>query len=356
MADPAISALNALLRSASIQDHDEALSRADAALKASKPGGPERLTAGHTKVVALLKLDRFDDALRALADEGTALENACVLEKAYALYKTGQLAEAAALCSGGNAARALGHVGAQVAYRAEDFSRAADVYEQLARRVEAEGKPGEEPDMRVNYLATCAQLEWQGRGSRVPEKERQPSRDDMEAFETAYNAACACLGRGDFARAIVLLKRSKDLCEASEDLSNEEKAAEILPIAVQQVYALTQLGKLDEAAALQNSLQLSEYVSLPPGPPCVPCPASFRANNQPLRKDTRRIDQVDHPGQLVSIASGEEPICSTAQRPGPQCARRQRSLVRIPGGNIAAEQLGHRAAVPKVLGLPVQSL
>ncbi len=69
----AISALNSLLRKSSIDDHDEALAVADAALKSSKPETAERLTAAHAKVVALLKLDRFDDVLRTVAEGGTRL-------------------------------------------------------------------------------------------------------------------------------------------------------------------------------------------------------------------------------------------------------------------------------------------
>ncbi len=92
MATAAIGALNSLLRRASIEDHAEALALADAALRASKPGTAERQTAAHTKTVALIKLDRCANALRAPAAGGSQLEEACVLEKAYALYKTGELA------------------------------------------------------------------------------------------------------------------------------------------------------------------------------------------------------------------------------------------------------------------------
>ncbi|OAA64548.1 signal recognition particle [Niveomyces insectorum RCEF 264] len=102
MATSAVNALNSLLRGTSIDDHDEALKLADAAIQAAKAGGGssggvDTLTAQHTKVVALLKLDRFDDALRTVAAAGDALAARCVLERAYALYKTGDLDAAAAL-------------------------------------------------------------------------------------------------------------------------------------------------------------------------------------------------------------------------------------------------------------------
>ncbi len=252
MADPA-AALTSLLRATSIEDHDEVLRAANAAIKASKGN----LQAHHTRVVALLNLDRWDDALRALAEGGDRLEEECLLEKAYAFYKLGQLEDAENLLkSTSEPSRALQHLGAQVAYRLEKFQEAADTYRHLSQ--EGNGRSGEENDLRINTLATHTQLEWNGLGGLLAEKERQPSREDLEAFESAYNAACRCIAQGDFSRASVLLKRSRDLCGASEELSPEQKREELMPILIQHAYVLTRLGKEVEAIALQRSVVLSE--------------------------------------------------------------------------------------------------
>jgi signal recognition particle subunit SRP72 len=252
MSDPA-AALASLLRASTIDDHDEVLRAANAAIKASRAN----TQAHHTRVVALLKLDRFDDALRALADGSDQLEQACAVEKAYALYKTGRLVDAEkALEAVQPATRATQHLAAQIAYRAEKFDRAAAHYLELPAA--AQDQPGEENDLRINTLATHAQLQWDGRGDLVDPQQRQPAREDLEAFETAYNAACGCAARGDFAKAAILLKRARDLCEASEFLSDAEKKDELLPILVQHAYVFTRLGKDPEAAALQNSISLSE--------------------------------------------------------------------------------------------------
>jgi signal recognition particle subunit SRP72 len=260
MGDTAVVALNSLLRRASIDDHAEALDLATAAVRAAKGRGADLRAAQHTRVVALLNLDRFDDALRAISEGGDALADTCVFEKAYALYKTGDLEAAEVLLreagvSTGSAQRGLKHVAAQVAYRAEKFDQAAATYRELGAD-EGGANYGEENDLRINLSAANAQLEWLGKSWAVPEQEKQPAREDLEAFETAYNAACGCISRGDFAKAAVFLKRSRDLCEATEDLDEEEKKAELVPIIVQQAYVLTKLGKSDEAAALQKSLSL----------------------------------------------------------------------------------------------------
>jgi signal recognition particle subunit SRP72 len=253
MASNPTATLPSLLRGSTIEDHDEVLKAANAVLKSSKIN-PEAL---HTRVVALLKLDRFNDALRALDDGGDKLAETCVLEKAYALYKTGQLAEAEELAQGGNT-RGLKHVAAQVAYRAEKFEDAARLYKELSS--EAMAIEGEENDLRINSSAADAQLEWQGNGDKVETSRKKPSREDLEAFETSYNAACGCIARGDLGAGSVLLKRARDLCEALDELSDEEKRAEVLPIMVQQAFVFTKLGKLEEAEALQKMINIAEYV------------------------------------------------------------------------------------------------
>jgi signal recognition particle subunit SRP72 len=245
--------LTALLRGTTIEDHDEVLKAANAVLKASK-GDQDAL---HTRVVALLKLDRFDDALRALDDGGDRLAERCVLEKAYALYKTGKLEEAEKLVEGAQK-RGLKHVAAQVAYRAEKFEDAARLYKDLSAQSAA--IEGEENDLRINSSATDAQLEWQGKGDKVDPSRKKPSSEDLEAFETSYNAACGYIARGDFTAGGFLLKKAKDLCESLEELSDDEKKAEVLPIMVQQAYVLTKLGKLEEAEALQSMINIAEYV------------------------------------------------------------------------------------------------
>ncbi|KAL9580280.1 MAG: hypothetical protein Q9203_006364 [Teloschistes exilis] len=234
--------LSALLQRASIDDHDEVLKACNALLKQSK----KDLSAQHAKLVALLKLDRYEDALKVLEGAGRDLVDQVQLEKSYALYKTGQLSEAASIAKAITDERGARHVEAQASYRLEDFERSAVLYRELVKTHAA--LDSEENDLRINGAATDAQLEWSKQGHLVPKK--KPAREDLEAFEMAYNAACASIARGELAQGAVLLKRSQDLCNASSDLSEEEKAAELLPIQVQQCYVLSRLGNLEGAEAV----------------------------------------------------------------------------------------------------------
>ena len=50
-----------------------------------------------------------------------------------------------------------------------------------------------------------------------------------------------------------------DLCNALDELTEQEKTAELLPISVQQLYLLSRLGKSEEADKLAADISLQEY-------------------------------------------------------------------------------------------------
>ena len=243
-------ALSALMRATTMDDHDEVLKAATAAIKAD--GG--NFDAQHTRVVALLKLDRFDDAVRAIIDGGVKLEAKCPLEKAYALYKLGKLDEAmAVLKSSGLQSRRFSHVAAQIAYRAERFSEAEAIYRRLLAPTDASR---EDNDIQINLRATLAQCEWQGLSANI-----QENLDDLpETFELSYNTACAHLARARFDQAARLLQHAAKLCDASDDLTEDEKAVELKAIIAQQAYVHARLGNAHQALDLYKSLGLTECV------------------------------------------------------------------------------------------------
>ena len=102
--------LSSLLAQASLEDHDEVLKAANADIKKSKGD----LNAQHVKAVALLHLDRYDDALKVFEDV-KALQEKAQFEYAYALYKTGNASKAVevAEAAGSNGGRGPKHMLAQ---------------------------------------------------------------------------------------------------------------------------------------------------------------------------------------------------------------------------------------------------
>ncbi|OJI98552.1 hypothetical protein ASPVEDRAFT_123790 [Aspergillus versicolor CBS 583.65] len=246
--------LSSLLSRASIDDHEEVLRSCDAALAKSKSD----LQAQHVKVVALLKLDRYEDCLRVFEDGGDKLKQKAALEYGYALYKTGHPDSAIDVVSSLADDRGARHLEAQATYRAEKFRRTAEIYQGLGR--DAVSTANEEHDLRINSWAADAQLQWKGHPESV--RHARPTRDDLEAFETVYNAACLSIAKGEFDQAGILLKRAKELCRTSEDLTPEDRDAELLPIAVQQLYVLICQGKSEEAESILEEISIKEIPEL----------------------------------------------------------------------------------------------
>lgn len=215
-----LQSVNTLLKKATIDDHEEVLTACNASLKKSKGD----LEVQCIKIVALLKLDRFEDALRVLDLGGDDLKQKARLERAYALYKVGELEqartiaktivndrgarhiEAQAVCMPLSSMFKAGHADSVIqSYRQENFSDASTLYKDLASTIAP--IDNEENDLRINGGATDAQLEWSRQGHLV--ERRKPTREDLEAFETAYNAACCSIARGELRQGEILLKRAK---------------------------------------------------------------------------------------------------------------------------------------------------
>ncbi|EEH38510.1 hypothetical protein PAAG_08237 [Paracoccidioides lutzii Pb01] len=223
--------ISALLQRSTIDDHEEVIKACNAVLKNSK----HDLHALHVKTVALVKLDRFEDAIRVVEEGGDALKNRVPLEWSYCLYKIGKLEDAIKIAASAETGRGGKHVEAQATYRAEHFRRTADIYKELS--AEDPALAGEKIDVRINSRATEAQLQWAGLGNLV--QNTKPSREDLEGFETTYNVAC-------------------ELCKSSDDLTPEDKVAELLPITAQQLYVALKQGKIDEAKSLSSEINIAE--------------------------------------------------------------------------------------------------
>jgi signal recognition particle subunit SRP72 len=104
--------LASLLQRASIDDHEEVIQSCNAILAKSKSD----LKAQHIKVIALLKLDRYEEALETFGYKGSALEQSAGLEYAYASYKCGFLEQATEAVTRAAAGRGATHLEAQVVW------------------------------------------------------------------------------------------------------------------------------------------------------------------------------------------------------------------------------------------------
>ena len=87
--------MSTLLQRTGLDDHEEILKTCNAEIKKNK----KDFKALHVKIVALLKLDRYDHAIHIFEDGGDILKTQAKLEYAYTLYKTRKLEEAAKISS-----------------------------------------------------------------------------------------------------------------------------------------------------------------------------------------------------------------------------------------------------------------
>jgi signal recognition particle subunit SRP72 len=101
--------ISALLQKSSLDDHEEILKACNAALKISKSD----VVVQHVKAIALLKLDRFGEAVHVFESAGEHLQQRAPLEYAYSLYKSGKPREAAEAATKVKDGRGARHVEAQ---------------------------------------------------------------------------------------------------------------------------------------------------------------------------------------------------------------------------------------------------
>ena len=240
--------LAGLLQKATIDDHDEILRASNAALKKSSAD----TQAQNVQIIALIKLDRFDEALKFFEQTGSSLKTRIPVEYAYVLYKTAQLQAASDVVAKAEGRGAL-HLEAQAQYRLENSQRVLEIYRKLQQDRLAE----EDYDIKVNLAGAEAQSQW--RGSTVS---RRPGAEDLQQFETAYNAACGSIARQEFPQAEMLLKRARSLCEQHGELDDDQKAEELLPIKTQQLYVYLVQGKTNEADAIANEMSVEAFSDL----------------------------------------------------------------------------------------------
>ena len=104
-----IANLNALLKRATIEDHEEILQACNAILGQTKGN----LEVQHAKVIALLKLERYEDALNVFEKSGERFKAHARLEHAYVLYKSGNFDLARGIAKRLDEVRGARHLEAQ---------------------------------------------------------------------------------------------------------------------------------------------------------------------------------------------------------------------------------------------------
>ena len=277
-----------------LDDHPQILQAASAAIDKSN----HSIDACHIKAVALLKLERYSEAVEFFDDIGDDLKQRARFEYAYALYKSGQAAAAVETAKPGPRNRALSHVLAQAVSRVLDaLERAADdVARHTGSRTTRWPRTCTRSSPRAVRRRTTRSMTspsmWvpsrrSGHGPTTAARRRAglsrartwmrsrwlstaPARPSLVATWRMEKRICAKQrvrlrsSARKYLHADPNWKRT-ELCLALPDLSESEKNAEIVAMTAQQICVLLQQGKLESAKQLCSTLPSTEWVHPPQG-------------------------------------------------------------------------------------------
>ncbi|KAK3582757.1 hypothetical protein CHS0354_015281 [Potamilus streckersoni] len=227
------------------QDYERALKTANKILQEA----PTETAAFQCKVVCLIKLDKFSEALN-LINKEKALSSGLKFEKAYCEYRLNRTQESlATLRSVSSLDYRCKELLAQVLYRLEEYAECYELYKDLVKNSEDEF----DEERETNLAAVLASLQlWDGVDQDDPGLREN-------SYELCYNHSCFLVGKGNFKGAEEKLKKAEALCKSSfaddPDVTEEEVEEELAIMRVQLAYVLQKQGRIQEATQLYNQVQ-----------------------------------------------------------------------------------------------------
>ncbi|KAK9832822.1 hypothetical protein WJX81_004606 [Elliptochloris bilobata] len=226
--------------------HKKSLKTVDEILRLA----PDDMDALRAKLVLLIEVSRFDEALALL--DNAALAELAPYEKAYCLYRSARFAEGLAALGAVPEERAVAQLQleAQLNFRMGRYAEAISAYSELFQKHKLATL-----ELRANVLAAYVAG---GRAREVPAVMAAMKFSARDSFEIAFNAACALLGAGDAPAAeeqLLLAQRLGREALLEEELSEEQVEAELAPLAVQLGYAAGLQGRRAEALAAYDAVR-----------------------------------------------------------------------------------------------------
>ncbi|KAI5385240.1 uncharacterized protein LOC127100683 [Lathyrus oleraceus] len=199
------------------------------------PGDEDAL---RCKVVALIKDDRFDDAISAIQSSKTPPEDFHFL-KAYCLYKQNKLDEALQSLQKHDRNDETMLLESQILYRLGKMDACLDIYQKLQKS-----------KIDMLEINSVAALVMAGRSSEVQGWLDSFRVKATSSFELAYNTACSLIQRNKYTDAELLLLSGRRIGQESlmeDNWPDEDIENELSPIAVQLGYVQQLLGRKQDA-------------------------------------------------------------------------------------------------------------
>jgi len=227
---------------------------------------PQDTTAFHCKMVNLLQLGKFKDALHQMQTSHLAESAIDVsFEHAYCLYRENRCAEALKVLDKGQKSQEVLKVKelrAQILYRLERYKECMAVYRDIIKNTEM-GTDDFEVERMTNLAAVVVHLNAMGESHALPEV------GGDETYEMVYNKACCLLATGEFAEAEMLLKDAEKMCveylkedEQQDEPDQEEIDQETGIIRAQRAYAIQRQCQPQSVASDQQQPRAREAQSI----------------------------------------------------------------------------------------------
>ncbi|GAB5589568.1 Signal recognition particle subunit SRP72 [Umbelopsis nana] len=280
-----------LERFVSQADYDKALKMCDKILNIAS----DDQDALHCKLITLIRLERYSDALALLARKFKG-ENKFLFERAYCLYRSNQLTQALEVIETAKKANlqdvATRHLEAQLNYRLENYDACLAVYRSLLD--EMNDGEGSYYEVLANYNAVKASM-LTATGSL---DDQHALKDNTETYELAYNSACSQIAQGNLTKAQDLLESAKKICRESmvrDEYTEADIEQELAVIVVQLAYVYQLQGKTEQAIELYQSIVKSSSAD--------PVVSAVVANN--LVSAKKNVDLFDATKKLKAASAKE---------------------------------------------------
>lgn len=223
-------------------DYERALKAANKILGVA----PHEFLAFNCKIVCLIELSRFEEAIAQINKNPEYLQN-LIFEKSYCYYRLNKHEDALKTiekCEDEIDYRTK-DLKAQILYRLEKYREANSIYQDIIKNTDDEY----EEERLTNLYATMVYLE-------------ESERDDIDElkevpYELCYNKACMYITSENYSEAEKKLKQCEKLCreklEEDEDVTEEEIAIELALIKIQLAFVYQKQGRVKEAQSLYSS-------------------------------------------------------------------------------------------------------
>ncbi|KAK4871554.1 hypothetical protein RN001_015678 [Aquatica leii] len=222
-------------------EYDRGLKVANRILQLS----PQEEKAFHCKIVCLIHLSKFNEALQ-MIHKFQGLSKNLFFEKAYCQYRLNQNKEALATVEQVEELDyRLKELKAQILYRLESFNDALIMYQDIIKNTHDDYADERE----TNLTAVVTQLQESNVKTNVVS-----SRSDT--YELCYNWACILIEKGQYSDAEKKLKLCEKLCRSSledDGASEEEIEIELALMRIQLAYVYQKQGKIKEAQQLYSA-------------------------------------------------------------------------------------------------------